>query len=165
MPRMYRSMQEQRPYSARSYEPHQENTLAGTRCRRGAVRTSMAEPLEWGSMYRSESGTRSVARTRFGWLKSASPERPCASLLLHLHQVVEGTFTPELSNMLGTHRDRGKPRGSSPPTPPYMRVRIRRFRDFSREGRRVAYVSRVGFAAPRLLSGFTLSAPGKLSRS
>jgi len=31
-----------------------------------------------------------------------SPERPCASLLLHLHQVVEGTFTPELSNMLGT---------------------------------------------------------------
>jgi len=31
-----------------------------------------------------------------------SPERPCASLLLHLHQVVEGTYTPELSNMLGT---------------------------------------------------------------
>ncbi len=31
-----------------------------------------------------------------------SPERPCASLLLHLHQVAEGTFTPELSNMLGT---------------------------------------------------------------
>src|SRR5215467_7677878 len=33
-----------------------------------------------------------------------SSERPCASLLLHLHQVVEGTFTPELSNMLGTQR-------------------------------------------------------------
>src|SRR3981189_741362 len=32
----------------------------------------------------------------------ASQRRPCASLLLHLHQVVEGTFTPELSNMLGT---------------------------------------------------------------
>ena len=31
-----------------------------------------------------------------------SPERPCASLSLHLHQVVKGTFTPELSNMLGT---------------------------------------------------------------
>jgi hypothetical protein len=30
--------------------------------------------------------------------------RPCALLLLHLHQVVEGTFTPELSNMLGTPR-------------------------------------------------------------
>jgi len=30
------------------------------------------------------------------------------------------------------NRDRGKPRGSSPPTPPYMRVRIRRFRDLSR---------------------------------
>src|ERR1700745_3610289 len=29
--------------------------------------------------------------------------------------------------MLGTHRDRGEPRGSTPPTPPYMRVRIRRF--------------------------------------
>src|SRR5881296_648010 len=33
-----------------------------------------------------------------------SPERPCASLGLHLHQVVKGTFTPELSNMLGTHQ-------------------------------------------------------------
>ena len=33
-----------------------------------------------------------------------SPERPCASLLLHLHQVVEGTYTPELSNMLGTQK-------------------------------------------------------------
>jgi hypothetical protein len=32
----------------------------------------------------------------------ASRRRPCALLLLHLHQVVEGTFTPELSNMLGT---------------------------------------------------------------
>jgi HEAT repeat protein len=29
------------------------------------------------------------------------------------------------------NRDRGKPRGSSPPTPPYMRVRIRRFGWFS----------------------------------
>ena len=36
----------------------------------------------------------------------ASRRRPCASLLLHLHQVVEGTFTPELSNMLGTPRKR-----------------------------------------------------------
>src|SRR5271157_4026491 len=32
----------------------------------------------------------------------ASRRRPCASLSLHLHQVVKGTFTPELSNMLGT---------------------------------------------------------------
>src|SRR6266704_3186670 len=31
-----------------------------------------------------------------------SPERPCASLSLHLHQVVKRTFTLELSNMLGT---------------------------------------------------------------
>ena len=30
-----------------------------------------------------------------------------------------------------SNRDRGKPRGPSPPTPPYMRVRIRRFRDLS----------------------------------
>src|SRR5206468_9120654 len=34
----------------------------------------------------------------------ASRRRPCASLLLHLHQVVEGTFTPKLSNMLGTRK-------------------------------------------------------------
>ena len=32
----------------------------------------------------------------------ASRRRPCASLALHLHQVVQGTFTPKLSNMLGT---------------------------------------------------------------
>jgi len=31
-----------------------------------------------------------------------SPERPCASLSLHLHQVVKRTFTFEPSNMLGT---------------------------------------------------------------
>jgi hypothetical protein len=31
-----------------------------------------------------------------------SRRRPCASLSLHLHQVVKGTFAPELSNMLGT---------------------------------------------------------------
>jgi hypothetical protein len=33
-----------------------------------------------------------------------SPEHPCASLLLHLHQIVEGTLTPKLSNMLGTQK-------------------------------------------------------------
>src|SRR5208282_3238462 len=32
----------------------------------------------------------------------ASPRHRCASLSLHLHQVVKGTFTPKLSNMLGT---------------------------------------------------------------
>ena len=41
----------------------------------------------------------------------ASRRRPCASLLLHLDQVVEGTFTPELSNMLGTPKKRPPPRG------------------------------------------------------
>src|SRR6202162_5728001 len=30
--------------------------------------------------------------------------RPCVSLSLHLHQVVKGTCTPELSNMLGTQK-------------------------------------------------------------
>src|SRR5437016_8418105 len=33
----------------------------------------------------------------------ASQRRPCASLSLHLHQVVKRTFTFELLNMLGTH--------------------------------------------------------------
>ena len=32
----------------------------------------------------------------------ASRRRRCASLSLHLHQVVKGTSTPKLSNMLGT---------------------------------------------------------------
>jgi hypothetical protein len=35
-----------------------------------------------------------------------SPERPCASLSLHLHQVVKGTFTPELSN-IARHTQKG----------------------------------------------------------
>ena len=30
--------------------------------------------------------------------------RPCALLALHLHQVVRGTFTPELLSMPGTRR-------------------------------------------------------------
>ena len=33
----------------------------------------------------------------------ASRRRPCASLSLRLHHAVKGTFTPQLSNMLGTH--------------------------------------------------------------
>ena len=41
-----------------------------------------------------------------------SPERPCASLSFHLHQVVKRTFTFELSNMLGT-QEKG-PRFRSP---------------------------------------------------
>jgi len=57
----------------------------------------------------------------------ASRRRPCASLSLLLHQDVKGTFTPKLSFMHGVHRDRGRPRGPSPPTPPDKRVRIRRF--------------------------------------
>ncbi len=36
-----------------------------------------------------------------------SPERPCASLSLHLHQVVKRTCTFELSNMLGTPKKPG----------------------------------------------------------
>ena len=34
----------------------------------------------------------------------ASRRRRCASLSLHLHQVVKRTFTPKLPNMLGTRR-------------------------------------------------------------
>src|SRR5207253_7146542 len=36
----------------------------------------------------------------------ASRRRPCASLALHIHQVVQGTCTPKLSNMLGTRVNR-----------------------------------------------------------
>src|SRR5512135_3598310 len=36
----------------------------------------------------------------------ASRRRPCASLALHLHQAVQGTCTPRLSNMLGTQQNR-----------------------------------------------------------
>src|SRR6516225_8646499 len=44
-------------------------------------------------------------------------------LVLHLHQVAQGTFTPKLSDMSDTHRDRGTSRDAAPPTPPGIRVR------------------------------------------
>ena len=37
--------------------------------------------------------------------------RPCPSRSLRLHQAVKGTFTPELSNMLGTHKKGRPPHG------------------------------------------------------
>src|SRR5579864_8861005 len=40
----------------------------------------------------------------------ASRRRRCASLSLHLHQVVKRTFTSKLSNMLGTRKSRGPPK-------------------------------------------------------
>src|SRR3954453_21923355 len=43
----------------------------------------------------------------------ASRRRPCASLTLHLHQVVWGTCTPKLSNMLGTQQNRSAVAGRS----------------------------------------------------
>src|SRR5262249_28281501 len=39
-------------------------------------------------------------------LPSDAFARPCASLVLHLHQVGRGTLTPKLSNMLGTPLNR-----------------------------------------------------------
>ncbi len=44
----------------------------------------------------------------------ASRQYPCASLSLHLHQVVKRTFTSKLSNMLGTQT---KAAGVSPAAP------------------------------------------------
>ena len=44
----------------------------------------------------------------------ASRRRPCASLSLHLHQVVKRTFTFELSNMLGTPYKKGVPSPERP---------------------------------------------------
>ncbi len=54
-------------------------------------------------------------------------------------------------NLSPVNRDRGEPRGSAPPTPPYVRVRIRRFGGLSlppcgrTEGR--GFVSRIAAAA------------------
>jgi len=44
----------------------------------------------------------------------ASRRRPCASLSLHLHQVVKGTFTLKLSNMLGTQGRSGAGQPTGP---------------------------------------------------
>src|SRR4051812_9770707 len=37
--------------------------------------------------------------------------RPCASLVLHLHQVTQGTFTPRLPDMPGTQPALGRAKG------------------------------------------------------
>src|SRR6478672_5871940 len=62
----------------------------------------------------------------------ASRRRPCASLALHLHQVVQGTCTPRLSNMLGTRLNRyavdtwgERPSAFSPPFARSHRTGIR----------------------------------------
>jgi hypothetical protein len=58
------------------------------------------------ALYASESGSCISARTfaRHTLLSDAASRlRPCGELSLHLHQVVKGTSTPKLSNMLGTH--------------------------------------------------------------
>ena len=64
----------------------------------------------------------------------ASRRRPCASLALHLHQVVQGTCTLRLSNMLGTRLNRSavgktqvsftvrRPQRLAPPTPTSLRA-------------------------------------------
>jgi hypothetical protein len=41
---------------------------------------------------------------RLSSMSHAARSRPCGELSLHLHQVVKGTFTPKLSNMLGTQK-------------------------------------------------------------
>ncbi len=58
--------------------------------------------------------------------------RPCALLALHLHQVVQGTFTPELMNMLGIHHSR----------------RLRRRRRLFNEPRRVGPADQAGGGVP-----------------
>src|ERR1039458_5815241 len=70
----------------------------------------------------------SLLRASFGpRLATSGYFHPCALLSLLLYRDVKGTCTPKLSNMLGTHRHRGKTRLPPPATTPYMRVRIRRF--------------------------------------
>jgi hypothetical protein len=51
-----------------------------------------------------------------------SGEPPQAEFTTSLEQLVDGKVAPENEN-----RDRGAPHDTAPPTPPYVRVRIRRF--------------------------------------
>src|SRR3954466_3716973 len=64
-------------------------------------------------------------------LPSDSPSRfcPCASLVLHLHQVAQGTFTPKLLDMPSTH-------GTPPSKAAAVVIRIGRKR--SRQASRIA---------------------------
>ena len=65
------------------------------------------------------------------------------------------------------YRDRGSSRLLTPPTPPYRRVRIRRFSELSPDGPEVRFVVRhKGFAALQVaVSASPSSEPAKLSRS
>src|SRR6266851_5098393 len=73
----------------------------------------------------------------------------------------------EKSPMMGGNRDRGSSHLLAPPTPPYKRVRIRRFSKLSPCGPEVRVVVRhKGFAARQVsVSASPSSEPVKLSRS
>ena len=71
-----------------------------------------------------------------------SPSRSCPRLVLcqsewtfgillslRLPVSYRGLAPHKITPMPGVHRDRGEPCGSRPPTPPYVRVRIRRFNE------------------------------------
>src|SRR4051812_7178672 len=81
---------------------------------------------------------------------AASQRRPCASLALHLHQVVQGTCTPQLSNMLGTQQGAVGAGGGEAVRPPL---------DDRAAGVGVA-VDRVAGAPDPLLPGQQAAGPG-----
>src|ERR1700690_206994 len=60
---------------------------------------------------------------------SLSLMRPFPAALIRMWPMSTRGNKPENDDpaILAPNRDRGEPRGSSPPTPPYIRVRIRRF--------------------------------------
>ena len=99
-------------------------------------------PDEYGtSLPKANSSPRRQPHIRFLFVSSqfcstlpsacTSRYKPCASLVLRPHLAGQGTFTPKLCNMLGTHRDRVEPHGSTPPTTPSKRVRTGRFGQLS----------------------------------
>ena len=79
----------------------------------------------------------------------------------------QGTLLERLPTHLVLNRDRGSSHLLAPPTPPYRRVRIRRFSKLSPEGPEVRVVVRhKGFAALQVpVSASPSSEPVKLSRS
>ena len=73
-----------------------------------------------------------TAPERVAWNKgkligAKPPLRPKHVWSIRTNERLEGRFGSSRVHCRPRNRDRGEPHGSSPPTPPYVRVRIRRF--------------------------------------
>ena len=83
-------------------------------------------------------GAKPRLRPKHVWAIRTKGVYSVSGVLVESGSVIDVRVTPDATKLCSsettrsaTDRDRGEPRGSAPPTPPYVRVRIRRFEKLS----------------------------------